>query len=126
MKAPEELHVLLVEDDRDTRQMLAMGLQLQGYQVVKAPNGRVALGLLQAGPLPALVLLDRMMPEMDGLELLQRMGEDPRLADVPVVLLSGEEDLALSPRARRARRILSKPVGLPDLLELVRGYLGEA
>ena len=126
MKAPEELHVLLVEDDRDTRQMLAMGLQLQGYQVVQAPNGRVALGLLQAGPLPALVLLDRMMPEMDGLELLQRMGEDPRLADVPVVLLSGEEDLALSPRARRARRILSKPVGLPDLLELVRGYLSEA
>lgn len=125
MKPPEELQVLLVEDERDTRQMLAMGLQLQGYSVAQAPNGRVALELLRTGPLPALVLLDRMMPEMDGLELLERMAQEPRLAEVPVVLLSGDEALPLSPRARRARCILSKPVGLPDLLELVRGYLGE-
>lgn len=117
--------VLLVEDERDTRQMLALGLELQGFQVAQAENGAVALELLGADPLPSLVLMDRMMPEMDGLTLLALMGEDPRLASVPVVLLSGDEELPLSPRAQRARRILAKPVGLPALLDLVRGYLDE-
>lgn len=118
--------LLLVEDERDTRMMLAMGLRLQGYQVAAAPNGRVALEMLRSDPLPGLVLLDRSMPEMDGLELLERMGQDPRLATVPVVLLTGDEELVHNPRAERAKKILFKPVGLPRLVQVVQEYLGGA
>jgi len=126
MNKPAAGTLLLVEDERDTRMMLVMGLRLQGYQVAHAPNGKVALEMLQSDPLPSLVLLDRSMPEMDGVELLERMGEDPRLDAVPVVLLSGDEDLVQNPRVERAVKILFKPVSLPRLLQVVRQYLGAA
>jgi len=119
--------ILLVEDDGDTRQMLAMGLELGGYSVRIAENGLEALELLRcAEPLPALMLLDLMMPKMDGFEVLAHLGGNSRLATLPVMLLSGDEQSCRSERAARAVGYLRKPVGLPELLAAVSRFVRPA
>jgi CheY-like chemotaxis protein len=83
--------VMVVEDDRPTREMLRRTLEKDGWQVTEAENGRVALGLIDAGPMPGLILLDLMMPEMDGFEFMQalRAREDGKL--VPVVVVTARD-----------------------------------
>jgi len=75
--------VLVVEDDRDVRESLVAVLEDAGYRVMSAADGRAALDLLRAGPRPAVILLDLMMPVMDGFEFRAEQVRDPSLADVP-------------------------------------------
>jgi CheY-like chemotaxis protein len=112
--------VLIVEDDADLREMMAQLLALEGYRTETASNGRVALDYLRRGDFPDLILLDLMMPVMDGWEFRRRQREDPQLALVPVVVLS-----ALDPsRAAdlEGAAFLKKPLDFDRLLELVRQY----
>ena len=83
----EKPRVLVVEDTDDARDVLARMLRLGGFNPVTAENGSVALGELEKRT-PDLVLLDLMMPHMNGVQLLDRMRHDPRWADLPVVLLT--------------------------------------
>jgi DNA-binding response OmpR family regulator len=86
---------LIVDDDRDCLTVLRSMLENQGFMVRAAQNGRQALEQLQAEP-PDIVLLDIMMPEMDGLQTLERIRNDPVTARLPVILLSakaGDEDM---------------------------------
>src|SRR5256885_6894032 len=83
----EKPRVLVVEDTDDARDVLARMLRLGGFNPVTAENGSVALGELEKRT-PDLVLLDLMMPHMNGVQLLDRMRNDPRWADLPVVLLT--------------------------------------
>jgi CheY-like chemotaxis protein len=82
--------VLIVEDDPSTRDMLRRTLERAGWTVTEAENGRVALARL-AERRPRLVLLDLMMPEMDGFELLEAMGRRPDLKGLPVIVLTAKE-----------------------------------
>jgi CheY-like chemotaxis protein len=112
--------VLIVEDDADLRDMMAQLLAIEGYKAEAVPNGRAALDYLRRGDFPEVILLDLMMPVMDGWEFRRRQREDPRLADVPVVVLS-----ALDPsRAAdlEGAAFLKKPLDFDRLLELVRHY----
>ncbi len=84
--------VLIVEDEPDIRGLLAFHLEREGYQVFKSNNGADALRQVRARP-PDLVLLDLMLPEMDGLEVCRRLRQDPATAPLPIVMLTakGEE-----------------------------------
>ncbi len=86
----EEALVMVVEDDLSSRELMEKLLQNAGCSVVSAENGRIALALLQ-GCQPALILLDLMMPEMDGFEFVTRLREMPRYAEIPVVVLTAKE-----------------------------------
>jgi serine/threonine protein kinase len=81
-------HVLVVEDDPDSQAALALALEDQACRVSRAANGLEALEVLRAGPLPDLILLDLVMPVMDGLAFLKEQRQDPALAKIPVIVVS--------------------------------------
>jgi CheY-like chemotaxis protein len=117
---PVRCNVLIVEDDTDLREMMAQLLTLEGFNAATATNGREALDYLRSGDTPQLILLDRMMPVMDGWEFQREQQRDPNLKHVPVVVLS-----ALDPvRAAEppAHGFLKKPLDFDRLLEIVQQY----
>jgi len=121
MKRPlSHCPVLIVEDDEDLREMMAQMLTLEGYEAATAANGREALEYLQEAQTPEVILLDLMMPVMDGWEFRRRQQADPALARVPVIVLS-----ALDPSRAAgvdAVAFLKKPLDFDHLLALVRTY----
>lgn len=84
--------ILVVDDNEDNRDMLARRLRRQGHEVLTAPGGRAALEALAGTPVD-LVLLDVMMPDLDGHAVLQRLKADPALRDIPVIMISALDDL---------------------------------
>src|SRR5699024_7435122 len=101
--------ILIVEDDADSRVMVATLLTLHGYPVVTAANGAEGLAVARAHQ-PCLVLLDLMMPIMDGPAFRSEQLADPRLAGIPVLCLSGRHDAAAVARDLGAIGLLTKPV----------------
>jgi CheY-like chemotaxis protein len=83
--------VLVVEDDPDLREMMEQMLHLEGFATLTAPNGQEALNLLNAGVPVKVILLDLMMPVMDGWEFRRRQLADPKLAGIPVVVMSATD-----------------------------------
>jgi CheY-like chemotaxis protein len=81
-------YILVVDDDTDFREGLRAALEMKGYQVEEAGNGKEALDQIERKP-PLLVLLDLQMPVMNGRELLQKLRAAPDTKDVPVVIISG-------------------------------------
>jgi CheY-like chemotaxis protein len=80
--------ILVVDDEFAMVEALSALLEDEGYHVVTAANGEEALACLREGPHPDLVLLDVMMPRLDGRDVLRRMQEDTSLKDIPVILMS--------------------------------------
>ena len=116
-KAAPMATVLLVEDNDDVREMMALALQLAGNAVITAANGREALSSLRDRPPPCVILLDLMMPVMNGWEFRAVLQADPQLSRVPVIVISAlTEDMA---RRLGAADYLPKPVDLDRLLEAV-------
>lgn len=115
--ASEDAPLLVVEDDRDLREVLAESLRLEGYEVVEATDGADALERLRGGVHPTLVILDLVMPRMDGRQLLAAMRMDADLAGIPVVLATGTPPQDLR---QEVLQILLKPIGVDDLLACVR------
>jgi CheY-like chemotaxis protein len=114
----QDWRILVVEDDEDAREAMIALLQLKGYRAVPAGNGKEALDYLQRAPVPDLILLDLWMPVMDGWEFRQQQKLDPRLATVPVVVVT-----ALSDRTDvDADEIIIKPVDVEHLLTTVSHY----
>jgi CheY-like chemotaxis protein len=115
--------ILVVDDDPELRQTLSEVLADSGYQVVVAANGAEALDRLHEGLVPALILLDLMMPVLDGWEFCARQRADPSIASIPVVLMSASVNL---PSDQRRGRFISKPFELDTLLDAVRVHAGDA
>jgi CheY-like chemotaxis protein len=86
---PRVPRVLVVDDVREVRQLLADFLSRSGMQVIQADGGRAALTAARGAP-PDLVVTDLAMPEMDGLELCRRIRAEPTTSDVPIVVVSGD------------------------------------
>jgi CheY-like chemotaxis protein len=112
--------VFIIEDDVDTRDMLARFLEFEGYKVYAAANGRQALDLLSNGAPACVIVLDLMMPVMDGWEFRRRQVEDDRLKDIPTIVVSAAGRDRLSQISADA--YLSKPVDMDELLERVSQY----
>ena len=112
--------ILVVDDDDDIRELLAEFLQDEGYRVMTARNGSDALTQLRAGGTrPCLILLDLMMPVMNGFEFLEAFRRDPALALIPVAVVSAHGELGPAERSAIAAPILRKPLALTTLLELI-------
>jgi len=112
--------VLIVEDDADLREMMAQLLQLEGFDARSVSNGREALEYLKEGAPPQLILLDMMMPVMDGWEVLRQQQRDPKIAPVPVIVLSALDQPRIGDVGAIAS--LKKPLDFDRLLDLVRAH----
>ncbi len=113
--------VLVVDDDDDLRWTVCELLQDAGYDPIGASDGQAALEELRKRPNGCcLVLLDLMMPTMDGWEFRAAQMKDPEIAGVPVVVMTAGRNLDLNPIS--AADILYKPIGLDRLLEAVSRY----
>jgi CheY-like chemotaxis protein len=111
--------VMVVEDDHLIRQVIAEALEEEGFEVVEAANGKEALEALR-NVRPALILLDLMMPVMNGWEFRRAQLEDPAISDIPVIVLS-----ALKDHSVEAERSFTKPFDLEDLLDTVWDFAGQ-
>lgn len=116
--------VLVVDDDFEIRESLAEILREEGYTVCTSENGSVALEALKGGLAPGLVLLDLMMPVMDGTTLCRTCKQDPVLASIPVVILSADRGVSQKALACGANAHLLKPIQLEKLLKTVAQYVG--
>lgn len=107
--------ILVVEDDADIREDLADLLRDRGYRVATAGNGAEALEYLRSRCRPCMILLDLMMPVMNGWEFRRRLLADRDLAQVPVVLLSGAADIHEHAARLSASEVVTKPIQLDHL-----------
>jgi CheY-like chemotaxis protein len=123
---PKNKLVLIADDDADVRRILRATIEGAGMSAAEAANGREALERLAAGPRPALLLLDLMMPEVDGFGTLDAIRSDPDLADLPVVILTAK-DLTEAERTflrERATQVFSKGAQSVDSLgEVLAGII---
>ena len=117
--------VLIVEDDPSLALLARLVLERAGFSVRQAADGPLALEALAADPLPDLVLLDVMLPRLDGFEVLRRIRADARTKDLPVIMVtsfSRDQDAARG-RALGANDYIIKPVMDADFLRRVRAVL---
>ena len=114
--------ILIVDDDNDVRSALSEMLEEEGFTVEGAPNGREALARLRGGTIhPAVILLDLMMPGMDGWDFRSEQLRDPRLARVPVVVVSASGFSQESIRTQfRPAAYVEKPIERSALLGVIR------
>ena len=112
----------MVEDDFAIRETLRELLEEEGYRVTQASNGAEALARLRESKTPKLILLDLMMPVMDGWEFRHAIEGDPRLADIPVIVISADHGLEQKIDAMHVEGYLAKPFELERLLETVERY----
>jgi DNA-binding response OmpR family regulator len=113
--------VLVVEDDADLREMMAQILTLEGFEADTATDGADALTQLQTpGRHPDVILLDMMMPRMDGWAFVDRQAATPAIADIPVVVVSAAPRDRL--RGIRAAAVLQKPLNFDELITTVRTH----
>ncbi len=118
--------VLVVDDDPRNRKLLEILVQAEGHTVRSVDSGAAALAAIAEGA-PGLVLLDVMMPGMDGFDVLRRLKADPLLSAIPVVMVTALDDDAARARlhAAAASRVITKPVDRWELQACLREFLGE-
>src|ERR671936_119586 len=126
MRAPAG-NILIVEDDPETREMLATLLATQGFHAVAAEDGLEALHLLRtvrhrSPDTPCLVLLDLKMPRLGGGEFRRAQLGDPTVASVPVAVMSGAVDLEQRAQDLGAVATVAKPINIDRLMDVVRRY----
>ena len=112
--------VLVIEDDQDTREMLGRFLELEGFHVETAANGRQALERLGSGIRASVIVLDLMMPVMDGWQFRLEQIRDASLSHIPVIVVSAAGRDRID--KIKAEAYLSKPVDLDELLERITQY----
>jgi DNA-binding response OmpR family regulator len=116
--------ILVTDDDEGLRQLMRMILSREGFDVIEAANGEQALALALTAD-PALILLDVMMPGMDGYDVCRRLKTDQRTGRVPVVFVSAAEDVLYRNEVQKlgAAACIKKPIGPRDLVMRVRAVL---
>ena len=118
--------ILVVEDHADVRDSLMLYLEQLGLHALGAQNGQDALDLLRRGERPCLILLDLMMPVMDGWQFRERQLQDPQLAPIPVVLVTARNDVPAITRRLGVAAALHKPIDFDELGALVERYCAVA
>lgn len=115
--------LLVVEDDADSREMLLMVLEEQGFKVTGAEDGRAALELIESTR-PDLIITDIQMPNLDGVEMIKALRERPEIKGVPILIFSACPDEALSDAMQAGASAASpKPLQVDFLVRLVKSLL---
>ena len=114
------MSVLIVEDDEGVRDSLAAVLREEGYFVESVNDGAAALRRLAERPLPTLILLDLMMPVVDGIDFRRRQLADAELSKIPVIIISARPDIAEQAQTLHADAFLQKPMSFEELLHVVQ------
>ena len=117
-------HILIVEDDHDVAQSVADVLEASGYSTGVAANGREALDYLEQHTHPDLILLDMMMPVMDGWQFREEQRKVPVLDSIPVVIVTADGNARGKAAAIRAAGHVGKPVTIDGLLNEVERVCG--
>jgi CheY-like chemotaxis protein len=114
--------ILVVDDDRDIRDSLIETLEDHGFRATGAANGAEALEVLRTSPdRPSLILLDLMMPVMDGLEFREQQRKHPSWAHIPVVVISAYSDVEARARSLDVE-CMRKPLAIRPLIDVVRRH----
>jgi CheY-like chemotaxis protein len=112
--------LLVVDDNDDVREMMCLTLELEGHEVHSAANGRQALAQLENGLRPCVILLDLMMPVMNGWEFRSALQRDERFKDIPIVVISAAGSDIIGQTT--AGLFLPKPIDVDTLLDVVCDY----
>jgi two-component system chemotaxis response regulator CheY len=116
--AVHDTTILVVDDDDAIREIVGDALEEEGYSVLRAENGAAALEVLRSAARPLLVLLDMMMPVMNGWEFLTALEAHDKLANLPVVVISAVADR----HTMGGKRVLTKPIDLMQLIKVVEEF----
>lgn len=118
-------HILIIEDDIDLRESFQLILETAGYSVVEAINGQHALDMLQSstGDLPGLILLDLMMPVMDGYQFREWQRAHPTFSQIPVVVMSADGHVEEKAARIGANDFLKKPASMQQIVETVARFI---
>ena len=114
--------ILVIEDDDSIRTSIAEVLKYGGYDVAFAENGQVALDLLRGGLKPHLIMLDLMMPVMDGPTFRTHQRQDPDLAKIPVVVISANSNIKDRLGPHDTLPIIRKPPDIEDIISMAGKY----
>ena len=117
--------VLIIEDEEDAAELFSEMMRVSGFRVLKTFKSKPAISMMTENK-PDLVLLDIMMPEVSGLDILRQMRRDPNLSEIPVIVLTAKSmpaDIKNGMEAG-ASTYLTKPVGFQELKEAVERTLG--
>ena len=116
--------VLIIDDEAETCRMITLGLKLFGYQTDFALSAEKGIGKIQADP-PNVLVLDLMLPDMDGFDVMRQLKADPATTGLPIIILSAtakpgvaEESLQLG-----ASAFMSKPVSIRELSDEIKKYI---
>ncbi|MFZ9596454.1 MAG: response regulator [Bdellovibrionia bacterium] len=113
--------ILIVEDEPSIRENLKFLLELEGYPVFTAVDGKEGLQVLRKMPRPCLVLLDLLMPVMNGMEFLEAKSHEDAIASIPVCVVSGVSE---DPKLAQVSAFVKKPIHFEGLLKFVKHYCG--
>jgi CheY-like chemotaxis protein len=116
--------IYVVDDQGDLRESICDELARRGFETVGAAHGERALSLLRKGRAPSLILLDLLMPEKDGWEVVAALKGDRRLKNVPIVLMSAVPPQATTLQAQGVAGVLPKPFTMDELTFVVSRVLG--
>ena len=112
--------ILIVEDDPNIREVMTMALEFEGFEVITSSNGKEGLEALNKGPRPNLILLDLMMPVMNGWEFMDNFKKLENFNKIPVLVVSAYSEKA---KSINSTAFVPKPVDLDTLLNFVRRYI---
>ena len=118
--------VLVVDDDQDIREAISEALEDDGVSSTTASDGKAALECLRNGTKPCVILLDMMMPVMDGWRFRELQRDDPALANIPVIVLTAHADAASTAERMGAAGYLKKPIRLGELYDAVSRFCEES
>jgi len=116
--------ILLADDDPRVLQVVSRYLDLEGYEMATVADGEAAVAAATSSP-PDLIILDIMMPGIDGIEACRRIRANATTAETPVLMFSALSEEAEAARAAGANGLLPKPFNLPTLAEAVKSFFAE-
>jgi two-component system phosphate regulon response regulator PhoB len=117
-------HILIVEDDVNIAKLLTVRLEHAGHSILWAPNGNAALALAKAQS-PHLIVLDVMLPDLNGMEVAKQLKRDIKTKQIPIVMLTARSDgpSVMAGVESGADVYLTKPIHFPDLIRRIQNLL---
>lgn len=116
--------VLIVEDDVDVRECMKDALELRGCSVAEAADGVDALAVLTTAPLPRIILLDFLMPRMNGVEVSEALARVEAWKNIPIIVLTADARGWRRAATREVAAVLEKPIVVAELFSTMKALLG--